>query len=91
MIDELMHEILKTLQANASGCLARPSPWGTFTSCSLPAFLAHSDVGQIGDPTGRDACPVCTKHLNRIRRSSKSEGDSVFRRSRVLQLTFRWY
>jgi hypothetical protein len=26
--------------------LARPSPWGTFTSYSLPAFLAHSASGQ---------------------------------------------
>jgi hypothetical protein len=25
--------------------LARPSPWRTFTSYSLPAFPAHSDVG----------------------------------------------
>src|SRR5712672_2606211 len=28
------------------GWLARPSPWGTFTSYSLPAFLAHSESGQ---------------------------------------------
>ena len=27
---------------SGSGWLARPSPWGTFTSYSLPAFLAHS-------------------------------------------------
>ena len=26
--------------------MARPSPWGTCTSYSLPAFLAHSAVGQ---------------------------------------------
>jgi hypothetical protein len=31
---------------SGSGCLARPSPWGTFTSYSLPAFLAHSAPGQ---------------------------------------------
>src|SRR6516165_7111301 len=31
---------------SGSGWLARPSPWGTFTSYSLPAFLAHSEMGQ---------------------------------------------
>ena len=31
---------------SGSGRLARPSPWGTFTSYSLPAFLAHSEMGQ---------------------------------------------
>src|SRR5229473_2610146 len=31
---------------SGSGRLARPSPWGTFTSYSLPAFLAHSGLGQ---------------------------------------------
>src|SRR6266849_7276509 len=31
---------------SGSGWLARPSPWGTFTSYSLPAFLAHSLMGQ---------------------------------------------
>src|SRR5215831_17856854 len=31
---------------SGSGWLAKPSPWGTFTSYSLPAFLAHSAVGQ---------------------------------------------
>src|SRR5271154_7561274 len=31
---------------SGSGRLARPSPWGTFTSYSLPAFLAHSALGQ---------------------------------------------
>src|SRR6202023_267556 len=31
---------------SGSGWLARPSPWGTFTSYSLPAFLAHSQLGQ---------------------------------------------
>jgi hypothetical protein len=31
---------------SGSGWLARPSPWGTRTSDSLPAFLAHSLVGQ---------------------------------------------
>src|ERR1700731_5297114 len=30
---------------SGSGRLARPSPWGTFTSYSLPAFLAHVAVG----------------------------------------------
>ena len=30
---------------SGSGRLARPSPWGTCTSYSLPAFLAHSPVG----------------------------------------------
>ncbi len=30
---------------SGSGWLARPSPWGTFTSYSLPAFLAHSATG----------------------------------------------
>jgi hypothetical protein len=29
-----------------SGWLARPSPWGTLTSYPLPAFLAHSQMGQ---------------------------------------------
>src|SRR5438132_5601708 len=32
---------------SGSGRLARPSPWGTFTSYSLPAFLAHSVVGLV--------------------------------------------
>jgi hypothetical protein len=32
---------------SGSGRLARPSPWGTFTSYSLPAFLAHSIPGQV--------------------------------------------
>src|SRR5467141_3825071 len=32
---------------SGSGWLARPSPWGTFTSYSLPAFLAHTALGQI--------------------------------------------
>src|SRR6266566_5818335 len=31
---------------SGSGWLAKPSPWGTFTSYSLPAFLAHSAVGR---------------------------------------------
>jgi hypothetical protein len=31
---------------SGSGWLAKPSPWGTFTSYSLPAFLAHSALGQ---------------------------------------------
>ena len=31
---------------SGSGWLAKPSPWGTFTSYSLPAFLAHSESGQ---------------------------------------------
>src|SRR3984893_18150395 len=30
---------------SGSGRLARPSPWWTFTSYSLPAFLAHSQLG----------------------------------------------
>src|SRR6266481_3184423 len=30
---------------SGSGRLARPSPWGTFSSYSLPAFLAHSVPG----------------------------------------------
>src|SRR5262245_11871823 len=30
---------------SGSGWLAKPSPWGTFTSYSSPAFLAHSAVG----------------------------------------------
>jgi len=30
---------------SGSGWLARPSPWGTCTSYSLPAFLAHSPMG----------------------------------------------
>ena len=30
---------------SGSGWLAKPSPWGTFTSYSLPAFLAHSVEG----------------------------------------------
>jgi hypothetical protein len=30
---------------SGSGWLARPSPWGTFTSYSSPAFLAHSEMG----------------------------------------------
>src|SRR5262249_28933863 len=31
---------------SGSGWLARPFPWGTFTSYSLPACLAHSALGQ---------------------------------------------
>src|SRR5712691_9836059 len=31
---------------SGSGRLAKPSPWGTSTSYSLPAFLAHSESGQ---------------------------------------------
>src|ERR1700674_3797787 len=31
---------------SGSGRLAKPSPWGTSTSYSLPAFLAHSELGQ---------------------------------------------
>jgi hypothetical protein len=30
---------------SGSGWLARPFPWGTCTSYSLPAFLAHSALG----------------------------------------------
>src|SRR5216684_3787072 len=32
---------------SGSGWLARPSPWGTFTSYSLPAFLADSAQGHF--------------------------------------------
>jgi len=32
---------------SGSGWLARPSPWGTCTSYSLPAFLAHSAPGHF--------------------------------------------
>ena len=32
---------------SGSGRLARPSPWGTLTSYSLPAFLAHSVQGHL--------------------------------------------
>ena len=32
---------------SGSGWLARPSPWGTCTSYSLPAFLAHSKLGEL--------------------------------------------
>src|SRR6266853_5518860 len=41
---------------SGSGWLARPSPWGTCTSYSLPAFLAHSAQGHerrfrdVGEP-----------------------------------------
>src|SRR5260370_37544671 len=31
---------------SASGLFARPSPWGTCSSYSLPAFLARSRMGQ---------------------------------------------
>ena len=31
---------------SGSGWLVRPSPWGTCTSYSWPAFLAHSEPGQ---------------------------------------------
>ena len=31
---------------SGSGRLTKPSPWGTSTSYSLPAFLAHSEMGQ---------------------------------------------
>src|ERR1700692_4906958 len=43
---------------SGSGRLARPSPWGTFTSYSLPAFLAHSELGQKqpSRPSGRCGC-----------------------------------
>jgi hypothetical protein len=30
-----------------SGWLARPSPWGTFTSYSSAAFLAHPQLGHL--------------------------------------------
>src|SRR6202140_3041973 len=43
---------------SGSGWLARPSPWGTFTSYSLPAFLAHSESGQ--EP------PFCNAHCGRL-------------------------
>jgi len=36
---------------SGSGWLARPSPWGTFTSYPLPAFLAHSPSGQSPPPS----------------------------------------
>src|SRR3981081_219285 len=39
---------------SGSGRLAKPSPWGTFTSYSLPAFLAHSETGQSLQK--RDVC-----------------------------------
>src|SRR6266480_6975493 len=32
---------------SGSGWLAKPSPWGTSTSYSLPAFLAHSELGHF--------------------------------------------
>src|SRR5882757_2738653 len=32
---------------SGSGRLAKPSPWGTSTSYSLPAFLAHSELGHL--------------------------------------------
>jgi hypothetical protein len=31
---------------SGSGRLAKPFPWGTSTSYSLPAFLAHSALGR---------------------------------------------
>src|SRR5262249_31156161 len=42
---------------SGSGWLAGPSPWGTCTSYSLPAFLAHSDLGH-------------SPHFGRVRRWS---------------------
>src|SRR6266849_5553537 len=39
---------------SGSGRLAKPSPWGTSTSYSLPAFLAHSELGQT-EKTSRRA------------------------------------
>ena len=36
--------------------MARPSPWGTFTSYSLPAFLAHSEMGQRRPTCFRIVC-----------------------------------
>jgi hypothetical protein len=35
----------RRLHHSGSGWLARPSPWGTCTSYSLPAFLAYSELG----------------------------------------------
>jgi hypothetical protein len=41
---------------SGSGWLARPSPWGTCTSYSLPAFLAHSAVGHFETKSGAYRC-----------------------------------
>ena len=41
--------------------MARPSPWGTFTSDSLPAFLAHSVNGMVRPCS----CPTSNRMLGR--------------------------
>ena len=77
---------------SGSGWLARPSPWGTCTSYSLPAFLAHSPKGQ-GLPPGRcwhhDRCtPGRALHLTQgavsqqIKRLEAFFGASLFTRDR---------
>jgi len=42
---------------SGSGRMASPSPWGTFTSDSLPAFLAHSEQGHNRPVTRQRAKP----------------------------------
>src|SRR5499427_4002127 len=45
--------------------LAKPSPWGTFTSYSLPACLAHSALGHKQNFCGRSG-PLHVSIVGRV-------------------------
>ena len=67
---------------SGSGWLARPSPWGTFTSYSLPAFLAHSASGHFrGNDDVRDECgvpPIATELVHGRERRRKRQAAAAF-------------
>src|SRR5262249_24816645 len=63
---------------SGSGWLARPSPWGTFTSYSLPAFLAHSESGH--------KLPRCKKNWVKARHTAPTAIGCRSRRMRSLML-----
>jgi hypothetical protein len=52
--DQIVAREQSLVHHSGSGRLAKPSPWGTSTSYSLPAFLAHSELGQT-EKTSRRA------------------------------------
>src|SRR5260370_11795864 len=64
---------------SGSGWLARPSPWGTFTSYSLPAFLAHSQQGHFVETFMLDSWIEHLRQHERVTNADRELQDRVNR------------
>src|SRR5262249_16991893 len=71
------------------GRLPRPFPWRTFTSYSLPAYLAHSALGQFETKNNvRDDSSLSQKRSPGARHGCASPGRAASGGRRRLALTY---